>query len=51
MDGLEVFSTLIRRVLEPFSVYVIIALVLGFFVFRWNANRVCDTTCAITLPC
>ena len=45
------FAALIKRALEVLHIYAIIALLLGFSVFRWNVNRVCYTTCAITAPC
>jgi hypothetical protein len=51
MDRMEVFVPPIRRVLEPLPVYVITSLLLGFSVFRWNANRVRGSACAITPPC
>jgi len=48
MKTTEEFSTLIRRVLEAYPAYTIVALLLGFSIYRWNANRVRDMVQMVT---
>ena len=47
MDRVGEFSILITRVLEARPIYTVVALSLGFSLYRWNANRVSYTICAI----
>ena len=49
MDRIEEFATPIRRALEAPPVYAFLALLLGFSVYRWNANRVGYTIYTVTL--
>ena len=40
MDRIEEFATPITRVLGDHPAYTFSALSLGFFLYRWNTNRV-----------
>ena len=40
MDRIEEFASPIRSVLEIYPAYTAISVLLGFYVYRWNANRV-----------
>ena len=47
MDWVGDFAIHIRRVLEARPIYTVVALSLGFTLYRWNANRVGYTICVI----
>ena len=47
MDRVGELVIPIRRVLEARPIYTVVALSLGFSLYRWNANRVGYTICAI----
>ena len=51
MDRVGEFAIPIRRVLETRPVYTVVALSLGFSLYRWNAKRVSFTICAIINLC
>jgi hypothetical protein len=51
MDKIEEFAAPIRRALETHPVYTVLALSLGFSVYRWNANLVGDMIPATSSPC
>ena len=44
MDTIEEAFTPIKSILQAYPVYTAVGISLGFSVYRWNANRVSDTT-------
>jgi len=47
MDRVGEFAIPIRRILEARPIYTVVALSLGVSIYRWNANRVGYTFCAV----